>query len=551
MFLKRTQALLEAAAKPVLESIRDDRARAPRELQPLLSYVEEHLFDPSFSVDKMRTACGARDNSVVTRFRRQLGMPIRGYVKEHQLRVGRELLKQEQLTVWMIAELVGFSSPQLFSRNFGKRFGESPRAYRRKLSTAEPAAGVADRDFSVIELRQGLEGLLEPDRGRSLIRELQAHYPRDRESAATEPSGFDPEAVWETLRDLSPEDQLARIRQQHADAGRAMFELLSEKSRVEGRRDRQRGVQLAELALKSLDLCAVALGDELPGLRALGWARLGNARRLALGFTAAEEAFRQSAFEWGIAGACLEPGIEAEILALKAAFRAMLHRFSEAQELVDQALERLEPERQPRLLAQTLIVRASIAGAAAKLEASIVDLRRALELVEPDDGRLRLTICHNLATACMDAGRFSEAGEILPVARDLCSTHGEPLERFQLRWVEGRVAKGLDRTALAKKHFMASHSGFVEAGETAHAAVVAVELALIYCEHGRPEVLRYAAEAIPILDGFKIRSEAVAARRLLALALARKHVTPEVLREVRTALTGLVRDPAVCLPRTS
>jgi hypothetical protein len=61
----------------------------------------------------------------------------------------------------------------------------------------------------------------------------------------------------------------------------ALFELLSEKSREHGRRDRQRVVELAELALASVEACAEALGDRAIEMRALGWARLANALRLA------------------------------------------------------------------------------------------------------------------------------------------------------------------------------------------------------------------------------------------------------------------------------
>ncbi len=183
MFSKRIMALLKAAAEPALEAIRRDRARVPRELKPFLSYVEAHLFDLDFSVQKMRAACGPRDNSVVTRFRRKLGLRPRDFVKEHRLLVGRELLKHRELEVWMVAELVGFSSPQLFTRNFTERFKESPSAYRRKLPAARPGAGDGERDFSVIELRQGLEGRLEPDRGRALVRGLRAYYPPDKEDA--------------------------------------------------------------------------------------------------------------------------------------------------------------------------------------------------------------------------------------------------------------------------------------------------------------------------------------------------------------------------------
>ncbi len=548
----RNQARLAAAAGPVLESIRRDREQAPDELKPIFAYIEEHLFDPDFSVQAMKRECGIRDNSVSTRFHRQTDLRIRDYVREHRLRVARELLKHQEPGIALVAEMLGFNSPQVLTRNFTERFKIRPRDHCKAHAGGESRTtpGATQSDFGVIELRRGVEGQLEPARGRALIRELSAIYPPEGEAGEPAAPGAGPAAaIWGRIRSLPPEDVLPAMREQLAGACREVFELLCERSRVEGRRSRRRGVRLAEQALEFLELCASVLGDELPDLKALGWARLGRARRFALDFPAAEQAFRRSAFEWSSPHRGRDPGIEGELLALKAGFRTMQHRFAEANELADDAINRLRPEFDTRLLAETLILRASVTGAEGELEASIADLTRTMELVDLRDGRLRLSACHNLAAAYMVAGRFAEAGELLPLVRDLCSAHGEPLERFQLRWLEGRVAQGLGRTALAEDYFFAAHAGFMSAGETGHAAVVAVELALIYCHQGRPEAARYAAEAIPLLDGFKIRSEALAARRLLAEAVARERLTPQILREVRGVLGDLLRDPAVRLPR--
>ncbi len=549
----RNQARLDAAAGPTLESIRRDRQLAPRELKPLFAYVEAHLFDHDFSVGEMRRACDIGDNSVSTRFRHQTGMRLRDYVREHRLRVARELLKYDEPEISLVAEMLGFSSAQVLSRNFIRRFEIRPRDHRKAHAVSDPGAagdsGSIREDFSAIELRRALEGRLEPGRGRALVRELSALYPPEGEAGESpSPAGDLAAAIWERMRRLAPEEESPAMREELAAACREVFELLCERSRIEGRKSRQRGVRLAELALRCLDVCASVLGDELPGLKALGWARLGNAQRLALDFTAAEASFRKSAFEWSSPHGRRIAGIEAEILALKAAFRTMQHRFAEAKELTNEAIDRLQSELEPRLLAETLILRAIITDAEGEPQASIADLTRALELLDELDSRLRLTVCHNLATAYMIAGRFADAAELLGPARELCSIHGESLEQFQLKWVEGRVAKGLGQSSLAEERFHAFRAGFEAAGETAHATVVSMELALIYCEQGRPEAAGYAAEAIPLLDGFKFRSEALAARRLLLEALARERLTPEILREVRLVLCSVVWDPAVRLP---
>ncbi len=95
--------------------------------------------------------------------------------------------------------------------------------------------------------------------------------------------------VWPRLSGLPYESQRLVV-QQYVFTSPELFDLLREKSRQEGRRDRQRGIELAELALLSLDVSAAALGERIHELRALGRAWLGNAKRLALDFPGAEEA---------------------------------------------------------------------------------------------------------------------------------------------------------------------------------------------------------------------------------------------------------------------
>ncbi len=48
-----------------------------------------------------------------------------------------------------------------------------------------------ESDFSVVELRRGLEGQLEPARGRALLRELSALYPPEGEAGDSPSPGAD------------------------------------------------------------------------------------------------------------------------------------------------------------------------------------------------------------------------------------------------------------------------------------------------------------------------------------------------------------------------
>ncbi len=312
MLSTRLEALRDAAARPILDGIRRDRARAPRELKPLLAYSEEHLFDVDFSVQEMKRACRARDNSIVTRFRRFFGSSPSDYVKECRLAVGAELLRGSTEDVWKIAELLGYSSPQLFARNFKESFGAPPRSYRKQQGQGVEVAPLgAERGPLLHELRQALDGSLDPARGEALIQHLEALYRPSKSDTVQERSLTD--GIADALRCLPLESGLVPGREGLAEVGRSMFDFLRQLSRQVGRRNRQLGVRLAQVALASLEENAQLPDDELPGLRSLGWAWVGNARRLALDFPGAEQAFERADVEWNTARAPQNDAIKAEI----------------------------------------------------------------------------------------------------------------------------------------------------------------------------------------------------------------------------------------------
>ncbi len=132
MLANHTQRSLETAAVKTMERIRRDRGRVVRRLQPLLQHIEEHLFDPGLDVNQLKRSCGVRDNSVPIQFHAQLGLPPHAYIEECRLRTGCRLLRDTEFKIWQIADLLGYSSIQVFSRAFSRWAGMRPTGFRRK-----------------------------------------------------------------------------------------------------------------------------------------------------------------------------------------------------------------------------------------------------------------------------------------------------------------------------------------------------------------------------------------------------------------------------------
>ena len=65
-------------------------------------------------------------------FRREVGVSPHKFLNGVRLQHAAELLATTFLSVKEVMARVGFNDPSHFVREFGKKFGESPRAYRSR-----------------------------------------------------------------------------------------------------------------------------------------------------------------------------------------------------------------------------------------------------------------------------------------------------------------------------------------------------------------------------------------------------------------------------------
>ena len=178
-FLDEAQSLLERAAEPALQQIRTDRLRVTTRLKPLLTYLENHLFDPALNVSNLKRACGIRDNSIAILFHAEVGSSPKSYISDRRLETAGALLRESDLRVWQIGELIGYSSLGVFSKAFNRWAGKRPKVYRNE---AEARAGATSIErfrpsLDPETLRRALDGELESDEAAPLIRRLLELYP--------------------------------------------------------------------------------------------------------------------------------------------------------------------------------------------------------------------------------------------------------------------------------------------------------------------------------------------------------------------------------------
>ncbi|MCP4657672.1 MAG: helix-turn-helix transcriptional regulator [bacterium] len=541
----------DEAATEILDRMRRDAEGTRWQTRAFLAYLNAHLFDETVRVGRAMEVCRITDTGFSTYFHAEVGCPPAEYIRRGRMEVAARLLRDGDWECRLVGEAVGIVPATRFTDSFRRWFGETPNAYRAGCRAGDlPELPLHDPLFG----KDAFAGKLERRQA-----ELYWTYLHDLYGLpALGPPPFevpDPEfydaamarVVWRQLAGKPFDEQKKSVCCPYGFRTPALFHLLLAKSRETGRCDTRRAVELAELALASLDAVAADLRGALPDLRARGWAWFGNTRRRALDFPGADEAFARAENAWKIPRAEKDQLALAEIYDLKAALRADQRRFDEALALADQGVELLRSQGTPERLAEALIARGTIVAYNGDPEETFGDFEEALEILDTQGGGssfLRLSAVANLAAAYALSGCFEEPEELLAKAEALARETPDRTSLLHLQWTAALVAQGRDDRPKAEDCFREALQGFIDLAESYYAAVVAIELAVLYAEEDRgTEAIELAAGTIPFFEAFKNQREATAALELIQEAVAHSSFAVPVGKELRAYLNALWKDP--------
>ena len=590
MLTGNVHRVLEAAAVESIERIRSDHAKAPQRLKPLLAYIEEHLFDPSLDVNQLKRNCGVRDNSVPIQFHSAVGRPPHGYIEDRRLETACVLLGNSNLKIWQISELLGYSSIQVFSRAFSRWSGQRPTSYRKKArqrkDMGESAPKLEESLTARTEtLRRALAGELSLDEANALIARLRQMYPEPdlppsghgassggsvgtgMSASPMSPSmgmaGGDTSAMdlWETKTKLevllneehigpSQGDQIWTELQKHTwqeQSGLvrdlrlttpALFHLLRTRSRLIGREEPRRGVQVADLALKTLDvLDSTSLkAQDLSNLKAQGWAWLASARCLAGDHRGSEQAFDTAERFFQLSDQ--SPVIQGEISLFKASLRRDQRRFAEAWDLLEKASGLYTQADRADLTVTVLIAKATVRYEEGDPADAIPFLEEAQGRIdERTDGFVKLSLFHNLVTAYAETGRYSQALDLLSQTRELSAKYGRGYHRIRLRWLEGVILRGRGQFDQAEGALVEARESFTRINDTVTAALVCLDIAQLYYRQNRLGDLEdLTASMVPLFSALQHHREAYVSLQLFHRAVQERKLNSMVLEKAKKAL---------------
>lgn len=354
------------------------------------------------------------------------------------------------------------------------------------------------------------------------------------------------EAALSFFEGLPAAERLAKARAEPALHRREVVEALAARCRPLWCREPAAAREWAELMLAVAEGVAAhpdsRVADEI---LARAWAYLGNSHRILADLRQAEACFRQARAFLDRGWVDEEP--VAEVRALEASAMLALRRFPEAKAAVEEAIELYGLCWEHHLQGKELLTSAKIRLDSGEPEAALRELRKAVPLLDAqEEPRLAWVVAGIELHLLCELSRFAAARALLPEARRLAAEHAGACDRLRVRWCEGRIAAGEGDAGEAEAALAEVRSGFTAEGNAYDAALVSLDLALLFLGAGRPaEVRELAAQMVPLFDAQGVPSAVLAAVLLYARAAEEERATAEWVRALAGFLTEARHGAAV------
>lgn len=111
-----------------MPSARKDRGKKISALQPVLSYIQDHLHRP-VSVRELADKAGMSEKYFITCFKKAVGLTPGKYIHQLRMNRARDYLYQKRYSVRQIADFLGYPDPYTFSRAFKKYYHVPPSRF--------------------------------------------------------------------------------------------------------------------------------------------------------------------------------------------------------------------------------------------------------------------------------------------------------------------------------------------------------------------------------------------------------------------------------------
>lgn len=353
-----------------------------------------------------------------------------------------------------------------------------------------------------------------------------------RAAADVERARWYAERVFQRLLPLETSQRRFVLGNVPAPMLRAVSYRLRDEARERRHTEPHETLRLAELAVAAAE--RIEDEEECHATIAEALAERGNTRRILGDLVGGDRDFAEAGRLLAQYGG--DPLTEAELLSMRASLAMTRRNFAEAIDLADQACSMYAFYGQVSGALATLIQLGTLHGYRGCHEEGIDILGAALELaVDLGDSQDLLHVAHNIAVLFANAGLPTDASAVVDRARELCNQVGTLQDGLRLDWLSARIQADLGHDSAAAIILADLRTEYLDEEMPFEAALVSLELALVYARVGRRVELRYLAEETAETFGLLgVEREAFGALALLA------HADAEEAAELTTRLAAAV-----------
>ncbi len=226
--------------------------------------------------------------------------------------------------------------------------------------------------------------------------------------------------------------------------------------------------------------------------------------------------------------------VHGELMEISASVARDQRRFVDAEAFLARAQGLYAQCEEHQHLARVLVSKGTLLLEMDLLEQALTVTEDALATMDPQaDPWLHLCAVHNAAHYLAELERFPEARQRMHEHAALYAQFPESGITIRRRWTEGRMDRLEGHIPSAEAAFKEVRSRFAAMGVGYDAALVSLDLALLYVEQGKTaEVKRVAEELVGVFMAEDIHREALAAVRLFQEAARQDAVTASMLGEL-------------------
>lgn len=110
----------------------NQRGNLNKKAYHIMKFIEENYFDKELTIQKIANHFYFSPNYLCAMFKKATGKTLNDYITEVRIEKAKELLKDDSIKLYKVAEKVGFSDPNYFSTIFKKKVGLTPSDFRER-----------------------------------------------------------------------------------------------------------------------------------------------------------------------------------------------------------------------------------------------------------------------------------------------------------------------------------------------------------------------------------------------------------------------------------